>query len=112
MFNVYRIEFREDGIYLQVDWKSKVTGVREDWLHGDRLQIMQSTGLEDKHGEEIWEGDVVKFNFVDTENCVVRWHNGKFEITNKDLGTEDALHWHNLQGEILGNLYQNPELIQ
>lgn len=67
--------------------------------------IMQFTGLKDKNGIEIYEGDI-----LDTK-CVVSFKDGMFGIFDK----------HNYMGlnsymskfrEVIGNIYENPELLQ
>jgi uncharacterized phage protein (TIGR01671 family) len=67
--------------------------------------IMQFTGLKDKNGIEIYEGDI-----LDTK-CVVSFNDGMFGIFDK----------HNYMGlnsymskfrEVIGNIYENPELLQ
>ena len=80
----------------------------EDWKN---IEIMQYTGLKDKDGNEIYEGDIVKTQT--TEHGIVRW------IDQIDDGTEWTgwnLNYNNIDGdqdfEIIGNIYENPELIK
>jgi len=70
---------------------------------------MQYTGLVDKQGKEIYEGDIVKaFAVLDKTkefNCAVEWSAGGF-IANGSLGVNNHLL------EVIGNIYENPELLK
>ncbi len=82
------------------------------WLGRTDLPIMQFTGLLDKNGKEIYEGDIVKCRHIDVPAQVV------YEIA-LGYGLRDTKnHW---QGqlktyaedyEIIGNIYENPELLE
>lgn len=71
------------------------------------------TGLKDKHGKEMYKGDIVEFNiFSDLpKRCsdVVAYSNGCFKIEKRTelLCTRMAPHF---DLEVIGNVYANPEL--
>ena len=84
-----------------------------DYIFVDHLTIMQSTGLKDKNGKEIFEGDV-----LGTKDGVL---NGVVEYRS-DLGmwTNSLIRYNNFERlcnvansrEIIGNIYENPELLE
>lgn len=78
------------------------------------LVLMQSTGLKDKNGKEIFEGDVVKMaKDVYSEPTyyeVVRHRGGAYRLESKQHGCE--LWLRHTDCEIVGNVYENPELLE
>ena len=74
-------------------------------------ETMQSTGLKDITGDEIYEGDIVK-NIYD-EIYVVKWLDAGFYLEEKYDGGFDysELHFGDNK-EIVGNIYENPELLE
>ena len=76
--------------------------------------LMQSTGLKDKNGVEIFEGDVLTSNVQPCKMVnpikdgygVVRFENGMFKLGAISLVTFIS------KMEVIGNIYENPELLE
>jgi len=83
-------------------------------------EFMQYTGLKDRNGREIYEGDIVKARDVKVNGqdkfyiCEVKWMpTGWYAMSYKDLvGTEHYLSLNILETEVIGNIYENPELLE
>ncbi len=77
-----------------------------------RVAIMQFTGLKDKNGKEIYEGDIFPYG---KKNLIVRYECGGwtgnwlglnlFIFINEFPNVENCL-------EIIGNIYESPELLE
>lgn len=92
----------------------------------DTPNLMQFTGLLDKHGKEIYEGDIIGTDDVYSRTkMVVEYVESKFMGCNKMRPKEhqwlsDVNASYDLEFllenpnkyEIIGNIYQNPELIK
>lgn len=82
------------------------------------LILMQSTGLKDKNGQEIFEGDVVRQVRTQptTENetitGVVTMIEGAWLIMNDNEQLASDLWSETDENEIIGNIYENPELLE
>ena len=86
-------------------------------LGTDYSRYMQYTGLKDSKGNEIYEGDIYSYPvefYYDNQlikkntKVIVRYEDGAFLVGYKLLG--DALRV-DVEGEIIGNFFENPELL-
>jgi len=83
----------------------------------DPAAIMQYTGLKDKNGKEIYEGDIVKGNLIYkggklmTMGCV-EYNNSFGAFCLRNDGGQTFFDKHYLGDfEIIGNIHENPDLL-
>lgn len=79
-----------------------------DWKHEDYI-LMQSTGLKDKNGKLIYEGDILKDKYGALHP--ISWNvKGFYEAdTFAVAGFYNAIQE---DMEVIGNIYENPELLE
>ena len=112
------IKFRawhKEGAYMmpveEIDFENKLINKSGVWRWFNELVIMQSTGLVDKNGVQIFEGDIVNHywsNEVGESFC------HKTVIKNPfDYKVNEAMHLiYADELEILGNIYENSDLLE
>lgn len=117
MGKVKRIRFDDEGDVCTVLFRGKTSGTNTPI---DEIELMQSTGLFDRNGKEIFEGDIVQFedcyevsDFLYINTGIIEWCQGGFHVTNRDsVLMEDLLDGDSLDVTIIGNIYENPELLE
>ena len=84
--------------------------------------IGQFTGLTDKNGKKIFEGDIVLFEDESPSNYEyhdstemrcgeIKFDDGQFYLTNRiAVEMEDLIYYGTIDGEVIGNIHDNPEL--
>jgi len=89
-----------------------LAGRREDYI------LMQYTGLKDKNDKEIYEGDILNNGHYKTR---VYWNEHTGSWSHKSTNVDDALYIYvvsnrtvdqKLSFEIIGNIYENPDLMK
>src|SRR5690606_12438451 len=85
----------------------------------ESMIVMQYTGLKDKNGKEIYEGDILAGREVHQDNffCIVKWGPGGFygHTVPGYNHFKPITYMMEAEGtqynEVIGNIYENPELI-
>ena len=96
---------------------SGLIAIQNDWKN---YEIMQYTGLKDKYGKEIYEGDIISVTDDKHPMMVVKWYQYKMTagFATEHIGQKESEFWlpsqHHAERswEIIGNIYQNPELLK
>ena len=86
---------------------------KKDWVHCDNGVICQYTGLKDKNGVEIYEGDILKDQYE--QFYKVLWDDFKISFQMEQFYTKSRYSIFPtdlLNMEIIGNIYENPELLE
>lgn len=86
-------------------------GSRAEEVKPDDYILMQYTGLKDKNGKEIYEGDVVKYGGASKGIGEVSWREAEFSIRADDDGSALFLPIRTTSVEVIGNIYENTELV-
>jgi len=86
-----------------------------EMVGGPDYPVMQYTGLKDKNGKEIYEGDIIKLYPSDKSGIQILWdeHIAGFGFGNQTMA--DHLNFRKLTAinyEVIGNIYENPELLE
>ena len=81
-------------------------------LGWDKYVIQQFTGLKDKNNKEIYDGDIVKFTLTTEQIGDVRWNGRYYVIYVKLLGPTPEFYPAPEVSEIVGNIFENPELLK
>ena len=133
-FRVWDTENKEMLKVQELDFEDTFYGGRlsirtdqyNDYFDIEDMILMQYTGLKDKNGKEIYEGDIIEFSydmFVGNFDTFVAkgkvvFEEGAFyiEVFENERTTKDEaylLYSINLDTiEVIGNIYDNPELLE
>ena len=118
-------KFRETGFMINQYGSLMQYGEFEKMkkISRDRYKILQYTGLKDKNGKEIYEGDIVnqkyklgnRYYLVKYDNTIASFVMKKLNKNNFEsnkVGTETRFYTHDCKkSEVVGNKYENPELL-
>ena len=106
IFEIASIDFEEKRAIL---WNEIRKLLNVDF---ERFELSQYTGLKDKNGKEIYEGDIVILNDTEEENrCVVKYKYGSYILIDGDL-RENLSNVEDSFLEVIGNIYENKNLLE
>ena len=121
-FRIWDVENKEMLKVQELDFEPTFYGGKiairpdqyNDYFDTEDMILMQYTGLHDKNGKEIYDGDIVRIivNNNIEKICRVEFKNGIFGVMfskNKELTAFP--HFCNTTFEVIGNEYDNPELL-
>lgn len=119
-FRAWYTPFKGEKYGKKMKYGSAGSLITHAEMSPDKYILMQSTGLKDKNGVEIYVGDIViitskSINYADTY-----WHNyaevfqqpnGAYRLRGKGI-YETELYGNRKQVTLTGNIYETPELLE
>ncbi len=135
VFDVKLMTFNRDGLVsvrivgvITPAWvkraglKQQSYGSKTDIVMADNLRLLQYTGLKDKHGVEICEGDILRYvpppewddGSPNRDTYEVRWKGYGFDarwLEGPPNTSANALDDCDKDMEVIGNVFENPELL-
>lgn len=102
--NLLRTHYLEENM-----WTSEIYAIEVD-----PSTICRCTGLKDKHGNLIWENDIVSYCDCTKEDYVISWEQNKacFEYQQYSCSMMNFDELSSCEVEVVGNVFDNPELLE
>lgn len=139
-FRIYDTDEKEMFYQEDIDYIDFITGIvfihqedGYDYLIDSRSdgKLMQYTGLKDKNGKEIYEGDILRCKclkkckldscaekVIQYKNSIIEWWESGCNLGYRLRDSKGKTmmikptHLRTMEVEVIGNIYENPELLE
>jgi uncharacterized phage protein (TIGR01671 family) len=117
-FRAWEKNLKEIITVHNIDFEKKMINTDYAWRLFNEIELMQYTGLKDKNGKEIYEGDILKVE-GSKRKYVVKWNDEEFAFTvNYQYANGVPGDWILSEFravlktfEVIGNVFENKELL-
>lgn len=121
-FRAWEKELKQMIPIFSIDFEAKMVNRDRAWRLFNEIKLLQFTGLKDKNGKEIYEWDVIKTDeweiaSVERDNFQVTCFRMKGQIQVTDIievasSGFVSSDWNIKTIEVIGNIFENPELLK
>ena len=104
IIDVLQIDYRCNCIIWMNEKYTEIEGFED-------IELLQSTGLKDAHGTEIYEKDIVRDSYGDV--LLIEWLDGGFVLTDFFSSGYDHYEIDDIDSyEVIGNQFEHPHLLK
>lgn len=111
----YIFQLKGTDRYFIFTGELDITGLYPNYIRREvnSSTICQYTGLTDKNGKKIWENDIVLVP-DDEEQCIIKWDDycARWCMMQCESIMYDFDNYSNNELEVVGNIFDNPELLE